>query len=472
VPIRWRLTLFNALAMGTILMLLGLSLFVMLRGALFSNIEDASQKRALEVARVIEAGGRLSQMDISHLAINGFFVVVRDEQGRTLTQTPDLASQNGSNDDPIWRQAVDTGQSVGGTANLSPAAPDYVYAVPVNPPNSPARVVEVGKSYEFAAESVDTFVTVLVIGILAAFLLSVGGAYLLARASLSPVDAVVASAREITESDLSKRLPVTRPRDEIGRLATTINGLLSRLEAAFAHREEALVRREEALSRQRRFVADASHELRTPLTSIGGHARMLEQWALQNPEAARKSVAAILRESERMRELVENLLALARSDEGVPMEPKLQDLGAVADEAVKLARAVDGGVAVRYTPQDRPVNAIFDRNRIRQATTILLDNAIKYTPEGGKVTVEVFERNGWAQLEVSDTGIGISKEHLPLIFERFYRADPARTAGGAGLGLAIARQVAEAHGGNIDVRSEPGKGSTFVLRIPRDGPTP
>ncbi len=472
-PIRWRLTLFNALAIGTILVLLGLSLFLLLRDALLSNIEDATRERALEAGRVIEAGGTLSRMDIDHLALNGFFVVVRDERGRVVTQTADLVSEGAGDSDPVWRQALASKSPAGGTAYLSPTAPDYVYAVPVDPPNSPPRVVEVGRSYEFAAQSIEAFVTVLIVGILAAFLLSVGGAYLLARAALSPVEAVVASAREITESNLSKRLPVAHPKDEIGRLATTINGLLARLEAALVRREEALDRLEEALSRQRRFSADASHELRTPLTSIGGYARMLEQWGLRDPETAKKGVAAIRRESERVRELAENLLTLARGDEGVPLELGLHDLGAVAAEAVKAARAaVVGGIAVRFVPPDEPVEAVFDENRVRQVISILLDNAVKYTPGGGKVTVEAREEDGWAQVEVSDTGIGISKEHLPLIFERFYRADPARTAGGAGLGLAIARQIAEAHGGQIDARSEPGKGSTFVLRIPQKNSTP
>ncbi len=472
-PIRWRLTLFNALAIGAILVVLGLSLFLMLRDALLSSIEDATRGRALEAARVIEAGGTLSRMDIDHLALNGFFVVVRDERGRVATQTADLVSEGDGDGDPVWRQALASEAPAGGTADLSPTAPDYVYAVPVDPPDGPPRVVEVGRSYEFAAQSIEAFVTVLIVGISTAFLLSVGGAYLLARAALSPVEAVVASARKITDNDLSKRLPVARHKDEIGRLAATINDLLSSLEAAFARREEALSRLQETLSRQRRFVADASHELRTPLTSIGGYARMLEQWGLQDPQAAKKGVAAIRRESERVRELAEDLLALARGDEGVPLELGLHDLSAAAAEAVRAARAAaGGGIAVRFGSPDEPVEAVFDGNRVRQVISILLDNAAKYTPEGGEVRVEVREEDGWARLEVSDTGIGISEEQLPLIFERFHQADPARAAGGAGLGLAIARQIAEAHGGKIDVRSEPGKGSSFFLRIPRNGPTP
>ncbi len=251
------------------------------------------------------------------------------------------------------------------------------------------------------------------------------------------------------------------PKDEIGRLATTINDLLARLEAAFA-------RREEALARQRRFVADAGHELRTPLTSIGGYARMLEEWGLRNPQTAREAVAAISRESERMRNLAEGMLALARGDEGVHMDARRQDLAAVAADVVEAARAASGGKpTIEYVAPANRVCTAFDRNRIRQVAAILVDNAVKYTPEEGEVKVSVGERGGWIELEVSDTGIGISEEQILHIFERFYRAEGARALGGAGLGLAIARQVAEAHGGEIAVESELGQGSTFVLRIPR-----
>jgi len=308
---------------------------------------------------------------------------------------------------------------------------------------------------------------VLIAVILGAFLISVIGAYLLARTALSPVSAVAASARKITESDLSERLPVTNPNDEIGSLATTINGLLSRLEAAFARRQEALERQEEALTRQRRFVADASHELRTPLTTIEGYTEMLKEWALHDQETAQESVEAVQDESRRMREMVESLLALAQGDEGAPLELKSQDLGAVATDAVRTARTAGSKVTVEYRPPGREIVATFDRTRIRQALSILLDNAIKYTPtKGGEVKVEARQRDGWAELVVSDAGVGIPEDHLPFVFERFYRVDKARKRGGAGLGLAIARQIAVAHGGTIEVQSEPGRGSTFVLRIP------
>ena len=388
-----------------------------------------------------------------------------------LTQTANLPAQ-AEDLETVWQQALQSGRPTEGTTEISDNGPAYLYTVPVDPAGvSLAGVADTGQSYEGARRTLETFGTVLVFVILGALLLSVGGAYLLARAALSPVGAVVTSARKITESDLSERLPVTNSKDEIGSLAVTMNDLLSRLEAAFARREEALKRQEEALSHQRRFVADASHELRTPLTTIEGYAEMLKEWALHDQETAQESVDAIQEESKRMRAMVESLLSLAQGDEGAPLTLEPQDLSTVVAEAVRAARAAAGGkVNIDYHPTGREIIATFDRTRIHQVLSILLENAIKYTPEGGKVKVEVREREGWAELVVSDTGVGIPAEQLPLIFERFYKVDKARTRGGAGLGLAIARQIAEAHHGRIEVQSEQGRGSTFVLQIPQSAP--
>jgi two-component system OmpR family sensor kinase len=461
VPIRWRLTLFIALAIGAILLLLGLALFFLLRDALLSNVEDTARGRALSAAQSIRSGEEFSGDDVEELTLDGVFVIVRDGRGRILNETVNLETQDGSRD-TIWRRALVSGEAASGTAQLSRQAPDYVYAVPVDPPQSGTRVVEAGKSYEPTQEAISSLEIVLAAGIGAAFLLSMGGAYLLAGAALKPVETVTRAARQMGGDDLSKRLPVANPRDEIGRLATTINALLARLEAAFA-------RREEALARQRRFAADASHELRTPLTAIRGHARMLDEWALEeDPERAKRSVGAIRREANRMRDLVESLLALTRGDEDAPMDVGRHDLASVAEEAAHAAQAAaDGKVSVEYVRPEHEVVATFDRSRVLQVASILLDNAMKYTPEGGRVTVRVDERDGWAALSVSDTGVGIPEDQVPLVFERFRRVDVARTKAGSGLGLSIARQLAEAHEGSLEVQSNPGKGSTFTLLLPK-----
>jgi two-component system OmpR family sensor kinase len=442
-PIRWRLTLFIALAIGAILLILGIVLYFLLREALLSNVEDTARARALHAARSVRSEGDLDAEEIEQLTLDGVFVIVRDRQGRALSETIGLAS---GAVDPVWREALATGEPASGKARFSGDELDYVYAVPVHPQQGNARVVEAGKSYESALEVAEAVGAILAAGIGVAFVLSIGGAYLLARAALRPVEGVTSAARTMGEGDLAKRLPVANPGDEIGRLATTINGLLARLEAAFA-------RREEVLSRQRRFAADASHELRTPLTSISGHARMLDEWALDGDrETARRSVGAIRREAGRMRGLVEALLTLTRGDEDAALDVGRHDLGAVAREAAETAENMaEGKVSVEFVPPEDEVVATFDRERVLQVASIFLDNAVKYTQVGGNVTVRVGQGEDRVELAVSDTGVGIPEDQLPLVFERFYRADAARAERGAGLGLSIARQIAEAHRGTIEV---------------------
>jgi two-component system, OmpR family, sensor kinase len=464
VPIRWRLTLYIALVVGAILLVLGFALYFLSREVLLRGVENTARTRAVAAARILDSGKSLSDPYKDQLTLDGVVMIIRDENGGILQQAN--LPEGGEDDSIVWRAAINSGEPASRTATFSGDDPYYVYAVPVDQRAGPARVIEAASPYESAQHALEIFQTVLLVGIGVALLLTICGAFFLAGAALRPVDAVTRAATKMGEGDLSKRLPVANPGDEVGRLATTINGLLSRLEAAFA-------RREEALERQRRFAADASHELRTPLTSISGHARMLEEWAIEeDPERARRSAGAIRVAAGRMRSLIEPLLLLTRGDEGRSLEVGRHDLGAVAEEAAQAASAAaDGRVSVEYARPKRQVEATFDRDRVFQVASILLENAIKYTPEGGAVLVRVEQDQGGATLEVSDTGIGIPEDQLPLVFERFYRTDRSGTDGGVGLGLSIARQIAEAHGGEIRAWSAPGEGSTFTLRLPY-GPQP
>jgi signal transduction histidine kinase len=203
---------------------------------------------------------------------------------------------------------------------------------------------------------------------------------------------------------------------------------------------------------------------------------MLDEWALEGePQRAKQSVGIIRREAGRMRSLAESLLALARGDEGAELKIGRHDLAAVAEEAAQATRdANNGNVSIESVLPKGEVETTFDRDRAFQAASILLDNAVRYTPEGGNVTVSVREDGDRVALDVPDTGIGIPEDQLPLIFERFHRADPSRSDGGSGLGLSIARQIAESHGGQIRVESTPGTGSTFTLLLPKRSrpPTP
>ena len=466
-PIRWRLTLFIALAIGLILLALGLAIYLLSRNALVDHVEKNAQSGAEIVARTLEEGEHLSTAseEDDQIFYDEVSVIIRDKNGEVLQKIN--LPVGGSTAFDVWRTALKNGEHAKDKSVRVGDNDYYVYAVAIDPSSSSrsrARVVEFGKSYNDIEETLEVLRTVLVTGIGAALLLSIVGAYLLAGAALKPVDAVTGAARKMGEGDLSKRLPVANPRDELGRLVVTINGLLSRLEGAFA-------RREEALERQRRFAADASHELRTPLSAISGHAKMLKEWALEEDrERAKRSVDVISREADRMRALSESLLALARGDEGPSPKIGHHDLVAVAEEAAQATRdANNGKVSVECSLPDGEVEAIFDRDRALQAACILLDNAVRYTPEGGNVTVSVREEGERAALEVSDTGVGIPEDQLPLVFERFHRADPSRSKGGAGLGLSIARQIADSHGGEIRAKSTPGAGSTFTLYFFRNG---
>jgi two-component system, OmpR family, sensor kinase len=485
-PIRWRLTLLNAVMIGVILLTLAGSFAWLWYEHSVDQVEKATRTQAREAATALEDGEDLLGKDKDELtqatASGAVVIVIRNAQGKVLGQMPeppnepDFSTATGEIDDSVWKKVLKKGQpgQHGKVEKTSEGADYNVYAMRVKPPDSladtdtsTARVVEAGKPYPSFGRILEEFAPVLAtVGVLG-FVLLVGGAYLLTRAALSPVEAVVRAAGEMSEGDLSRRLPVANPKDEIGRLTTTINALLARLEVAFGHLEE-------TLSRQRRFAADASHELRTPLTSISGHARMLDEWALEgDKETARRSVGTIRREAGRMRGMIESLLTLTRGDEGAPMDVGRYDLGVVGKEATETARAaVDGRVSVEFVPYEHEVTATFDRERVMQVASILLDNAVKYTPDGGSVTVRVQEEDDGVVLAVSDTGVGISEDQLPLVFERFYRADAARVEDGVGLGLSIARQIAEAHGGTLEVRSKLGVGSTFVLLIPRQKPGP
>jgi two-component system OmpR family sensor kinase len=472
VPIGWRLTIFNALVIGGILLALGCALFFLLRNTILFSTEDIARNRALAAARSItfdegleeEEGRLVLERDlVDQLTLDGVFIIVRDDSGNIITQTVDLPANREARDE-IWRAALETEKPAHGELELSEKGSYYVYAALVKPYGGPARIVEAGKFYEPAEENVRNMALVLASGISVAFLLSAVGAYLLARAALSPVSAVLRVAHRISEGDLSNRLPVVHPKDEIGELTATINAMLSRL-------EETLARLEGTLASQRRFVADASHELRTPLTSINSYAHVLVEWGLSDPEIGPESAVAIKIESERMKGLVENMLKLARGEEGSELHLKDNDFSEVVAEAVESASAAaNGKVIIEHPAQERGIRGVFDRERLRQALSILLDNAVKYTPKGGRVTVRTTEEEGDVKIDVSDTGIGLSEEQIPHVFERFYRAEEARSTAGSGLGLAIARQIVEDQGGSLEVRSKIGEGSTFTIRIQRRTP--
>lgn len=279
--------------------------------------------------------------------------------------------------------------------------------------------------------------------------------WLLARASLRPIDAIRQAAHAIGQSrGLEGRVPYRGPTDEVGRLAATFNEMLEHLEEAFVA--------------QRRFVADASHELRTPLTSMRINVDILRKQADGRSTDEAETLDDIASELERLSRLVSGLLDLARADAGQHLERRSADLRSIVGEACDQALVLARGVTLRVV-ESGPMEILGSPDHLKQLLLILLDNALKYTPQGGTITVGLTAADGWVQLRVADTGIGIAPEDLPHVFERFYRANSARRKPGTGLGLAIAQWIATEHGGRITVESIPGGGSIFTVWLPTTG---
>jgi heavy metal sensor kinase len=281
--------------------------------------------------------------------------------------------------------------------------------------------------------------------------------YFLARKTLSPIASMNQQTQRITAENLSARLDVRNEADELGGLAATINQLLARLEHSFKE--------------QQRFVADASHELRTPLAVLRGETEVaLSQ--TRSVDEYKASLNLIKDEAERLSRIVEDLFILARQPLDQPRMVKrpvrLNELVGECARAAQVLAAQKGLKVTVNAPIDLTVDG--DEELLQRMILNLLDNAVKYTPAQGEIGIELAGNNGDARIMVRDSGIGIPREDQPHVFDRFYRVDKARSRsmGGAGLGLSIAHWIATAHGGNISVESQPGKGSIFTIKLPKD----
>ncbi len=344
-----------------------------------------------------------------------------------------------------------------------------VLAIPVTMSTGPGALT-VGLGLDDVQDTVNRLVVVmLIVGVGVLVLLGVLG-YLLVRSSLRPLVEVESTAEAIADGDLSRRVPEGDPRTEVGRLSRSLNGMLAQIESAFRAREDSESAALASEDRMRRFVADASHELRTPLTSIRGFAELYRQGAVRSPEDIDQSMNRIEGEAARMGLLVDDLLLLARLDQQRPFERKTVDLAGLAADAVHDAAAAWPGrdVQLRVLPGDDSPVVLGDQARLRQVLSNLVSNAVMHTPVGTVATVTVGVDGTDAVLDVADTGPGLDPEAAARVFERFYRADTARTrsAGGTGLGLSIVAAIVAAHGGAVTVDTSPGSGSVFRVRLP------
>ena len=276
----------------------------------------------------------------------------------------------------------------------------------------------------------------------------------LSKKMLLPIEHMTQTVKAINVQALGTRLDVKGSQDELKELAETINEMFDRLQDAY--------------ERQNQFVSDASHELRTPISVVQGYANLLDRWGKENREVLDESISAIKGESENMKDLIEKLLFLARCDKNLQkLEKNEFDVHELIDEVIKETRLIDSKHGILSTANDR-VSILGDRNSLKQALRIFIDNSVKYTPPGGTIEISSQLHKKQLMITIQDTGVGIPKEDLPHIFDRFYRSDKSRTkeSGGHGLGLSIAKWVIDQHGGKIQIESVVQKGTKVTILLP------
>jgi heavy metal sensor kinase len=448
--IKFRLTLWYLAAIVAMLAVFGTFAYTLLSRNLYRNLNESLRTRFIELQGSIKYDGRQFVFDEK---VNEL-VMIYDADGVLIQRLgPNVQF---SNIDKTVEQAL-FGKSAFQSAER-PEGPDVrLYAAPFNVDSQTRVALVVGRTTNEIVSVLAIFrMVILNSSIFVVLLAGVGGIFLTDR-TLKPVEQIAETARGIGESDLSRRIDVQTD-DELGLLAATLNGMIGRLETAF--------------KKERQFVADASHELRTPLAIIQAESSLALEKSRSQDEYQR-SLELVSQEVAYMSEVVGKMLLLARSDAGsepVDFEDiRLKNL--ITELAQDLELLIqDKGLRLDLGPMD-DLKVRGDRVKLKQLFLNVLDNAIRYTPSGGSITASLARRDSQAVAAITDTGIGIAAEHLPFIFDRFYRVDKARTAsdGGTGLGLAIALSVAKMHGGGIEAESEPDKGTTVRIVLPLTG---
>ena len=454
--IRWKLTLWYGGVLASVLMVFGTVTYLMMRHHLLQRIDQGLNEELAdvlsEVQRATTPDGLKEWLDRRFAGHEGFDFQVTRATGERFFANPRLMDKALPLPDPT---AI-AESPVYVSAPIETAGRWRIVSTQAQGPDGPLTV-QVGRSLAaFEHESRELLLTFLLAGPLT-LLAAISGGYFLARHALQPVQSMTQTARQISAERLNQRLPIINPDDELGSLAETLNHMIERLERSFTEMQ--------------RFTADAAHELRTPLAVIRNEAEV----ALRSPRSGdeyRHVLENLLEETNRLSSLADQLLFLCRNDAG--LSPQVRDQMAL-DE---LLREVVGNMQV--VAQDKHVTLTLAENpacpmtadprQLRRVFYNLIDNAIKYTAPAGRITVSNRVTADEATILVTDSGTGIAPEHLPRIFDRFYRVDPSREEDGcgAGLGLAICQSIVRGYGGTIAVESTLGKGTAITVQLPRN----
>lgn len=452
-PIRVRLTAWYAVSLTALIALFGLLIHGLMSDRLLTRTDAELDEELHELQLETEiADGRealCQQLELRFGHHDTFDFVVQNPVGecvfssRRILDAPAVL--------PLTRA---DGSSPHRSAELRGIGPARIGVREVRSSEGPMHIAVVAPLSRYISELSDLRWLLVTVGPMIV-LIAIGGGWWLARRSLRPVDLMTAAAERITAEHRSERLIPDHSGDELGRLASTLNAMIDRLQRS--------------LDDTRQFTADAAHELRTPLAVI----RSTAEVALRSPRTTagyEECLQTVLEETARMTALANQLLMLAREEAGLHDEPlRPVDLADVARDAINDLEPLAELKGLSLTMDcDSAARVPADRDRLRRVLLNLLDNAIKHTPAGGQVSLTIEARVDVAQLIIRDTGIGIPPEHLPHVFERFYRADAShnRETGGVGLGLAICRAIIKSHQGAITIRSTPGEGTEVRIGLP------
>ena len=451
-PIGVRLTAWYFVMLALILALFGSGAYIAMRDSIHRTLDEELQDRLESARRLIERssgfgtdGLKRELREHSELAADAL-LQVSDPQGNWLYRSAAIGDY----------EIPKSGKDLGGPFTYtSKGLPLRVLGAEVRVADQ-MYLVQVAAPLDDFYDALRRFGSLLVVSIPILLLCAAAGGYWMSRRALAPVDQITETAKNISVQNLSRRLIVPQTSDELQRLSETLNKMLERLQDAF--------------DKITQFTADASHELRTPVAVMRTRAEL----TLRRPRSAEEYRAALVLlhgELEKTSDLVEKLMLLARADHGAEsLNLSIADLADIIRDACSQGRTLSEAKQISFSEQasGQPVWIRGDEHALRRLFLILLDNAVKYTPVGGSIQVSLNQENGCAVAEVRDTGIGIAADDLPNIFQRFYRADKARSreSGGVGLGLSIGRWIAEMHTGTIEVQSSLGHGSTFQVRLP------
>jgi heavy metal sensor kinase len=448
--LRVRLALLTALLLCLIQLVLSTAFYTFTSNWLLNQVDQSLMTTAAQGAAALRDGDPMEEAVLDlQIGVDTFL-----RERRFFIRVIDRGTGKILNESAFYDLKV-TEQARGSSASFEtldlPDSLMRVYTLPLE--DRQHRAIQIGQSLDEVNQTQLQIVRLLMLMLIATAVLAILAGWFIANRALIPVSAITHTAREIGEKDLSRRIAMPLPDDELGRLAQTFNGMLDRIEDAF--------------QRQRQFTADAAHELRTPLSIMQTGLDVV----LSQPRAAkdyRATLENMLEEVLRLSQLTTQLLMLARADtHTLTIQPRPVDLSlllnTVSDQIALTAEQKQITLTCDVPPR---IAVKADEDRLIQLALNLLENAVKYTPPGGAITVTLARSDGKICFSIADTGIGVAPQHLPHIFDRFYRVDRARSRGGVGLGLAIAKQIAQLHGGDITVVSQPGLGSTFSVTLP------